>query len=86
MKKRKVISSKNTNIRPPLLLTAVTYLFLDKFDAPEWLWGALALFFVILWIVFIADKTEDVDIFEEPKEGEEKKKSFRERLIEKMRR
>ena len=50
MKKVKVISYKNLPAKLPLLSSAVSYLFLDKFNAPGWVWGVVITLFSILWI------------------------------------
>jgi len=69
MKKQKVIATKNFGARSPILMTAVAYLFLDKFNAVGWVWGVVATLFVILWIgYFVTLATSDpVDIFEDKK-------------------
>lgn len=55
MKKRKVISSKNLPMRPPLIGTLVWWLVLDKIGAPGWVWGVLGTFIFVGWIVFVVD-------------------------------
>lgn len=55
MKKRKVISSKNLPIRPPLIGTLVWWLVFDKLGAPGWAWGVLGTLVVVGWIVFVVD-------------------------------
>jgi hypothetical protein len=65
-KQTKVIKRKNLPSRPPLLLTAVLYLFLDKFNAPDLIWGILGTLMAIIWVAVIYSmvKEDDVDIFE----------------------
>jgi hypothetical protein len=69
MKKTKVISDKNLPVRAPILLTAVVYLFLDKFNAVGWVWGVVGTIFALLWIgYFYGIATSDgIDIFKEEK-------------------
>lgn len=67
MKKRKVIPRKNIPVHWPISMTAIAYLLLDKFKAPEWVWGIGGTLAVITWIlagisIFTAEETE---IFEE---------------------
>ena len=63
--KRKVVSYKSLPAHIPLLSTAVIYLFLDKFHAPEWLWASVgtlwAIFFITCTVVVFAQ--ESVDLF-----------------------
>ena len=82
MKKRKVIT--NIPTRLPVAVTLVTYLCLDKWSAPEWLWGVLGIIFAVIWIITIIDiwNCERIDIFE-AKDEPPIKKSFKERIEEK---
>lgn len=56
--------------KPPLIGCLVAYLFLDRIQAPEWIWGAVSLFYLILWIAFVVIifKADYIDIFEKAKE------------------
>lgn len=67
MQKRKVISGKNLPQYVPINGTAITYLFLDKFHAAGWIWGALGFFWVVIWVAIIVIRfsEKDVDVFEE---------------------
>ena len=67
MKKTKTIAAKNNTPKLPTLLTAVTYLYLDKFNAPGWVWGVVGTIFAIFWIASIISFfiSDSVDIFEE---------------------
>ena len=57
----KVIGRKQIQKRLPLTEAVVTYLALEHFNAPEWLYGALGLFFIlVLADVFLSWKNEDV--------------------------
>ena len=80
MKERKVISIKNQPAKLPIWTSIVAWLALDYFSAPEWLIGAVGLFFLIGWITIIAVKISEkqIDIFEEPIP----KSGFKERLEE----
>lgn len=78
---------KNERPKLPVLGTAVVYLLLDKFNSPEWVWGAIGILLLIAWIVAIAliYKMDGIDIFddEDLKKLEPKtSKSFSERLKE----
>lgn len=67
--KRKVISSKNLPTTIPISWTLVFAFALDKWNAPQWLWGAIGLLVLFAWIGTITTKIkeEEVDIFEEKK-------------------
>jgi hypothetical protein len=56
-----------SNERPksPLFLTLLFYLLLDKFNAPGWIWGAVASLCLLLWIVFFIciNKEKPVEIY-----------------------
>lgn len=57
----KVIGRKQIQKRLPLTEAVVTYLALEHFNAPEWLYGALGLFFILVLAgVFLSWKNEDV--------------------------
>jgi hypothetical protein len=53
MSSKKVISYKNLPAKIPLTQSAVCLLALDYYNASEWVWGAAATFFSIIWIVRI---------------------------------
>ena len=40
MKNRKVLKSENLKPKSPLGAIALGYLIIEKFNVPEWLWGA----------------------------------------------
>ena len=87
MKKRNVIKDSNLKTRNPLFLGLVSYLVLDRFNAPEWVQGAIGSIFGLIFIIFIIDlfKTNEVDIFaDDSVETEQKKKSFKERVQDKI--
>ena len=55
MKQRKVVHAKNLAMRPPLIATLVLWLVLDKLDAAGWVWGAVGVVVVVLWLAWIVD-------------------------------
>lgn len=69
MSVKKVISRNNFRPRPPVIATALAYLFLDHYNAPGWVWGATATLYGLLWLVFfimiIKDDYEEVDILKD---------------------
>jgi hypothetical protein len=67
MKKFKVISVKNLPAKLPLSSTLIAFLFLDRFHAPAWLWGALGSLYLIVWILIIARicNQKSIDILED---------------------
>lgn len=76
MKKRITIS--NTGIKLPLTRTLIAYLCLDKWNAPEWLWGVIGVLYLLIWIIAIIDfwNKEQIDLFE-GRDIEEVKKYFK---------
>jgi hypothetical protein len=84
MKKRKVIKGSNLQKRSPIFSGMALFLFLERFNAPEWLYGVFGLLFVVWFVAWIYDMgaTEDVDIFNDE---EITIKTFKERLNEKTR-
>jgi len=66
MKTEKVISTKNLPVKMPIWSSITAALALDHWNAPEWLWGAVGLFFILGWVVIIISmvKQEKVDVFE----------------------
>jgi len=69
MKKTKVISIKNLPVRAPTLVTALAYIFLDKFHAVGWVWGVVGTLFALIWISYFYGlaTSDNVDIFKEEK-------------------
>ena len=66
MKKLKVINRANLPTRLPIVHTAVTYLFLDKFNAVEWVWEVVGIIFAIVWIfsivaIFIEEQQDVIE-------------------------
>lgn len=66
MKNIKVISRKNLPTKLPLTLTLTIYLALDHWSAPEWLYGALSLYLIVVWIYIVIRvfKEEQVDVLD----------------------
>lgn len=65
MKPKKVLRPNNLPTRIPLGMTVLCWLALDHWNAPQWLYGAAALLFVILWINAIHGiaTEEKIDLF-----------------------
>ena len=53
MKKTKVISTKNMPFRLPIYQTLVAWLVLERMDASGWIYGAVGMLFVFVWIIAI---------------------------------
>lgn len=68
MKEKKVIAFKNFPRKMPLVSTIAWWLFLDRINAPGWLWGCIGLLVVLGWIAFFHSlftaKEVEVDLFE----------------------
>lgn len=62
MKKRNVISRKNLPTSSPVTFMAVLYLLLDKFNAPGWVWGAVGLLMLFIFIAWITSMVTDNQI------------------------
>jgi len=65
-KKRTVISRDNFPSRLPVMVTLVFWLTLDRFNAAQWIYGAVGLLLLLFWINAIIRivNDEEVDIFE----------------------
>lgn len=63
----KTIAFKNLPPKLPVVFFAVAYLYLDKYNAPGWLWGVCISMAVVITIgTFLAIKKSDsVDIFKD---------------------
>jgi hypothetical protein len=68
MSKQKVLHPRNLPTRPPLTVTAVVWLLLDRLHAPGYAVGAIWTFVGFLWVAFIVGlfNEEMVDMW--PKE------------------
>ena len=74
MKKIKVISNKSLPSKLPISSSLTSFIALDYWNAPEWLWGAIGLFFLVAWVVIIIRLLyqENIDVFEEKNLKKEK--------------
>jgi hypothetical protein len=65
MKKNKVIKYKNLPSKIPIFPTLTTWLALDHWHAPQWLYGAIGLIFLNLWVLCIIGifHQDQTDIF-----------------------
>lgn len=63
----RTIAPRNESMKFPITPTILAYLMYDKFPNPQWVWGIVGLFIVLVWILCIYSlfRTEYVDIFEE---------------------
>lgn len=64
MNKLQYISKGNLSPNLPIQFTALVYLFMDKFNAPGWLWGVVITILVILWlaIFYVLANAKHIDI------------------------
>lgn len=64
MESKKVISKKNLPTRSPILTTVVYVLAMDYWNAPQWLWGAVGLFLIFIWIAWIVSffNQDEIDV------------------------
>jgi hypothetical protein len=85
MKTRKVIKGTNLQKRSPIFSGMALFLFLERFNAPEWLYGVFGLLFVIWFVAWIYDMvaTEQTDVVFS--KDEITIKTFKEKLDEKTR-
>lgn len=58
-KKWNVIDANCLPTRLPYLSTAVAWLLLDRLDAPQWVWGAVGFFYLLLWAVAVTLKFKE---------------------------
>lgn len=52
-KAKKVLANNNLPTSLPIWSTITCWLALEHWNAPQWLYGALGLFFLIAWVVCI---------------------------------
>ena len=66
-KNRKVISRNNLSFPNPTWVGVVVFLLLDRFNAPQWVFGALGLLWVILLAIWVNDwfNSDKIDIFKD---------------------
>lgn len=64
MKAFKKIKGDNLSVPLPITGTVVTYLLLDKYHAPSWLWWECGIGYAIVWICSIIAlvNTQQVDV------------------------
>lgn len=69
-KVKKVLKANNLPTRLPLWSTATWFLLMERFNAPQWLWGALGFFFFIGWCVaiYLLATEEKVDLLKNDNE------------------
>ena len=86
MTTNKVISNSNLPSKLPIWSSITAALALDYWNAPEWMIGAVGLFFIVTWILMIIDMAtqEKVDVFEEVKNKTAKNSKFQDKLKEAM--
>ena len=67
MKKHKVISGRNLLMSNPAMVILLWYLLLDKWNAPQYVWGIVGTIYAIVMIVTIVNwcNSENIDIFKE---------------------
>lgn len=65
MTKRKVLALRSIQSRPPLIFTLLMWVMLDHFDPAGWMWGAVGVLVILLWVAYAATlgKEEVVDPF-----------------------
>jgi hypothetical protein len=59
---RRVISGRNLPSRIPLWSTLTVWLLLDRYQPPGWVWGAVGLFFLLIWAAWLHDSFTKVDV------------------------
>jgi len=92
MESKKVISKKNLPTRSPIMATVVYVLAMDYWNAPQWLWGAVGLLLVFIWIAWIVlfFNQDEIDVMSKwntrADKGKEpsKKSKFQEKIEEAM--
>lgn len=92
MESKKVISKKNLPTRSPILATVVYVLAMDYWNAPQWLWGAVGLLLVFIWIAWIVSffNQDEIDIMSKWNDNSDNgttpksKSKFQEKLEEAM--
>lgn len=64
--KKKVLDISSFPTRSPLWPMATCFLLLERFSAPQWVWGALGVLFSFLWFAFFYDqfRTEKIKLRE----------------------
>ena len=75
---------KSTQPKIPIMSTLLMYLVLDKFNAPEWIWGVIGFVYLCYWIlnIFLIFNSKGLDINDLFSEEPKRKTRFQERLEE----
>lgn len=89
MKEMKKISRKNLPATLPLFKAMFLFMFMDYYNAPEWLWGIVIFLALIVFGLSIYSLSTEklVDLFEGEKtepETQGKASTFKERLKQEM--
>lgn len=65
MKPKKVLRANNLPSRLPVWSTIVCWLAFDHWNAPQWMYGAAALLYVLMWInaIYGLATEEKIDLF-----------------------
>jgi hypothetical protein len=69
MKELKVLKRNNLPTRLPLWQSVTCLLALEHYHAPEWLYGVMGLFFLLIWVASIVMlvKEKQIDLLENNK-------------------
>lgn len=55
-------------MKPPVIWTMTWLLFLDRFNAPQWLWGIILFINILFWLIYLYEHFttdyDEVDLFE----------------------
>ena len=49
------VSAKNRRLHTPLMGTIVYSMALDYYNAPQWLWGVVAVLLSIYWVYYLIE-------------------------------
>jgi hypothetical protein len=60
----KVIAHKNLPVRPPVTASIAMWLFLDRYQAPGWIWGVIGTLMAFAWVLYFVGVwlQEQVDV------------------------
>lgn len=86
MKTKYVISKNNIPRKLPVFAALTSYLALEHFNAPEWLYGAVGFLFLLIFIGAIHGIVvqEEVEIFPATEEEKKEESGFSARLRKAM--
>lgn len=68
MEKNYVLARKHMPYRSPIVFTIVMYLFMDHVHSPQWVWGAVGLFVLIMWITYFVGIHNEKEVIISPKD------------------